>query len=417
MDDADTSIVFLLLYSLEHCSVNDQIGRYFTQARRKGDNGKWCKDAKGKIIVDRREEQTKCEEVRNLNRTAAGLDDLAPRKKDLKRRNTSMHCFVASTLGMFLTQNSSCNNRASHPHVIGSEPKNEDQKKHDQNRVFKDNKYLAENPKTAHYADLKGNFCYNRVAVSKVIMNACEKYAPHLLETEMLEVGKQVSTMNPDRYWRWVYKDLFKRVAKYGFTSDWTQVKGNGKGGLALDGVVFFNEGLLYMPALIEFAIYLPEETRESFLETVNRGEATQKIWQIVNRLGLASKYGYPMAYDEEEKQGVFVIKAWMSDEDLDEHNKKNEEIRKKYVDCFKEMYKDRERPETEEDVDDVATQGEEVADGDNDNRKVGGSEEDDAGADGGQDGVDNKSTDGKGDLASGLHEGLHDIEKAQNAC
>jgi len=123
------------------------------------------------------------------------------------------------------------------------------------------------------------------------------------------------------------------------------------------------------------------------------------------------------MAYDEEEKQGVFVIEPWMSDEDLDEHNKKNEEIRKKYVDCFKEMYKDRERPETEEDVDDVATQGEEVADGDNDNRKVGGSEEDDAGADAGQDGVDNKSTDGKGDLASGLHEGLHDLEKAQNAC
>ena len=74
--------------------------------------------------------------------------------------------------------------------------------------------------------------------------------------------------------------------------------------GLCFRVVVFFNEGLLYMPALIEFAIYLPEETRESFLETVNRGEATQKIWNIVVRLGLASKYGYPMAYDKEKSRG-----------------------------------------------------------------------------------------------------------------
>ena len=361
--------------------------------RRKREDGKLCKDKKGKIIVDRRGEMTQCPEVRYLNRSAAGLLDLAPSKKILRGRNNTMMCYLVSTLGMMFTQNSSSNNRASFLRDIGCEPINQVQKQHDLNRVFKDNEYLAANPKLAHYMDVKGNFAYNRDAVGTVVMNVCKKHAQHLLETEMLESGKQLATMNPNRYYRWAFSDLFKKIDKHGFTSDWTEVKGNGKGGLALDGVVFFNEALIYMPALVQFAIYLPEAVRESFLNTVNRGEATQKIWQIVDRIGL-KKFGYPMKYDEKKKQGVFVVEPWMKDKDLDKHNKQNEIIRTRYVDCFKNLYKERERSKTENDIDHVFSEGEEAFSGDNAREHVAETNKGKVVANGGQDALSEEASD-----------------------
>ena len=37
--------------------------------------------------------------------------------------------------------------------------------------------------------------------------------------------------------------------------------------------------------------------------------------------------FGYPMTYDEKKKRGVFVVRPWMTDKELDEHNTQDDNI------------------------------------------------------------------------------------------
>ena len=78
-----------------------------------------------------------------------------------------------------------------------------------------------------------------------------------------------------------------------------------------------------------------------------------------------------------------------MTDEELDAHNTQNDNIRREYVDFFKNKYKKRERDKTQDDDDNdgVTSQGEAVDSGANDGGKVGGSEEGKEAADGEKDG------------------------------
>lgn len=100
-----------LVQCLHEVVKTDKLGKYYVEVKDK-ENNVVCKDKK-----------TVCPTACELNCSAARMSDRAPTNLDRSRRNTSVKCFVGTSLALFVTSNSSCNSRGSYNHDSHAAPK------------------------------------------------------------------------------------------------------------------------------------------------------------------------------------------------------------------------------------------------------------------------------------------------------
>ena len=166
--------------------------------------------------------------------------DVVPSKVDSSKRNTRMKSFLSTLLGLFLTCNPSVKIRAIYMHDYFAGPKNDEERKYNQERVFTNNPYLSQHPKLAQYMDLKGNLVRNIYVMKNLLDVLCGHNAG--CHTDTFKTGSQAKRMNPQKAYRWIHQDIYTRIMTDGIICEWKDIQEDNKGVLWIKNVIFFTE-------------------------------------------------------------------------------------------------------------------------------------------------------------------------------
>ena len=302
------------------------------------------KDNQGNII--RTEPMTDHPDVRELNASAARKGDSAPSKGNLSERNSKINTFLCAYTAFWITCNSSVNATALAFGDRMTEPQNFMEQEIDQSLdLMSHMKYLRNNEKCAQYLFFKTYILRNKQMIEEAVYNSVLMSAPWHISSGMFKSSKHLKKLNPRTLLRLVYKEGPNRFLENKTIVSWTEVEPDAHGYLSHENIHTFTEVLVFMPAWCHFYVTKPVDARSKFLAHANRGEAAQKIWNVLGHYGMRDHY--PMRLNEDTQRTEFVIEPWLTDKQIKENNASRKKIQKQYSAQAKKEYNDWKKEKT----------------------------------------------------------------------
>ena len=293
-------------------------------------------DNEGNII--RTDPLTDCPDVKELNASAARKGDLAPSKGNLSERNSKIYTFLCAYSALWVTCNSSVNATALAFGDWMTEPQNAMEQMIDQSLdLMSHMKYLRNREKVAQYLFFKNYLLRNKEMIEKAVYNSVLLSAPWHISSGMFKPSKHLKKLNPRSLLRLVYKEGPNRFLEHTAIVSWTEVEPDDRGYLSHENIHTFTEVLIFMPAWCHYFVTKPVQARSNFLAHANRGEAAQKIWNVLGHYEMRTHY--PMRFNKETQRAEFVIEPWLTDKQIAENKAARKQIQKEYSTAAKKEY------------------------------------------------------------------------------
>ena len=282
---------------------------------------------------DARSPRTKCPQVQALNESRARNSEGRIEGYRLGVKNSSIKVYTCGWTAFFFLWNSSANMSATIFKLYMRKPKNEEEMDIDHGDdltkhygYFRD---TSSNAKLFQYIDYKRNFKRNFVRMGEALDRYTVQNAPHHKESRFFITGNVFHNQTPSTMHRLIYKDTYDKFEQNQMISLWNEVKSD-NGVVSYDKVPTIIEGFVELPPLLYSLQHRCQNERRIFLEMVNMGNASQKIYEMVKYFKLENLY--PMRWNKEKERAEFFVPGCLNDETLEEHKVANEKVRRKHV-------------------------------------------------------------------------------------